>query len=198
MANRCFQLTLTGVALASYNQTALHFQSGGTSDNDTLAAGESLNAAFETSLRTLWLNTLPGDYNLMSLRTRRVDLKPSATAISDYQYGTQYGNRTGAVAGLQTCPSVFLIPTMGTKSGNRIFWPCIAGPDIVLSIPTSAWQTTVNTFLAAAIAGVTSGGMTWTLCTYSRKLNSFGTVAGHNFSPVVGFQGRRRTPVGAT
>lgn len=197
MANRCFQLSVEGVLTASYRANILHFQSAGTVDTDTLAAGESLCAAFNTSLKALWLATVPSSYSLVTLQARRVDLKPSATAYLTAGVGTDVGTRGSNACGQQTCPSIFLIPTMGVKSGGRIFWPTIPDGDLVTSSYSAGWMTAVNAFLTAALAGITSGGITWTLCVYSRKLNLISNIASHTFSPVVGFQGRRRKPAGA-
>jgi hypothetical protein len=197
MANRCYQLAIQGVLTASYRETLLNFQSSGTNDNDTVAAGVSLTNAFDASLKTLWLATIPASYSLVALAARRVDLKPSATIEKTYGVGNQLGTRGSNGTGQQTCPSIFLVPTMGVKSGGRIFWPSIPAGDLVTSSPSSGWQTAVNSFLSAAIGGITSGGITWTLAVYSRKLNTIANIASHSFSPVVGFQGKRRKPTGA-
>lgn len=197
MATRIYQLNIEGVLQASYRQTTLHFQSGGTNDNDTVAAGESLLAAFNTSAMTNFLATLPGNYNVVRMTARRVALNPSAGTCMYYGVGLKTGTRGTDGTGQQTCPSVFLVPTMGVKSGGKIFWPTIPQADLVQSTPSTAWQTAVNTFLAGIIAGITSAGITWTLGVYSRKLQTVSNVASHSMSPVVGFIGKRRKPVGA-
>lgn len=197
MANRCFQLAISGVNTASYRQTVLHFASTGTNDNDTLAAGESLNAAFDASLKNLWLLTLPATYSLVLLQARRVGLKPSAVAHKSYGVGAVNGTRGSNATGQQTCPSIFLVPTMGVKSGGRIFWPDIPQGDLVTSTYSAGWQTAVNNFLTAALAGITNAGITWTLCIFSRKLSQISSITNHSFSPLIGFQGRRRKPIGA-
>lgn len=197
MANRCYQLSVEGVLSASYRANILHFQSAGTVDTDTLAGAESLVNAFDASLKTKWLATLPATYSLVTLQARRVDLKPSATGYKTYGFGGAPGTRGSNGTGQQTCPSIFLIPTMGVKSGGRIFWPSIPDGDLVTSSYSAGWQTAVNSWFTTALAGITSGGITWTLCVYSRKLNLISSIASHTFSPVVGFQGRRRKPAGA-
>jgi len=197
MANRCYQLSIEGVLGASYRANILHFQSAGTVDTDTVAAAESLCSAFDASLKALWLATLPASYQLINLAARRVDMLPSATAYLTYGVGSTIGTRGSNGCGQQTCPSIFLIPTMGVKSGGRIFWPSIPDGDLVTSSFSAGWQTAVNAVLTAAIAGITAAGITWTLAVYSRKLNLISNIASHTFSPVVGFQSRRRKPAGA-
>jgi len=197
MANRAFAISIQGVLQASYRETVLHFQTTGSNDNDTLAATESLVNGWHTAVRALWLATLPPSYFLIRLEARRVGLKPSAEGRRYYGIGTQPGTRGLNGTGQQTCPSIFLVPTMGTKSGGRIYWPTIPQGDLIQSSYVAGWQTAVDAAIAAMVSGFTNAGITWTLCIYSRKLNSISNVASHQYSPVIGFQGKRRKPVGA-
>lgn len=197
MATEVYQLGVEGIVGTSYVECVLHFQGVGVSSGDTLAAGESLNLGFDASLRALWLATLPPNYLLTRLCSRRVSAVPSATAVESEVAGGYTGTRGTQSTGLQTCPSVFLVPTMGTKSGGKIFWPAIPQGDLNDSSYAAGWKTAVDAFIAAAVAGFTQAGITWTLCIWSRKHGSASTVAGHNFSPVIGFQGKRRKPAGA-
>lgn len=197
MANRIFSLQIQGVLNASYRDTVLHFQSTGTNDNDTVAAGESLCNGWNTAIRALWLATLPGSYFLVRLQARREVLHPSAETCKYYGVGADPGTRGSTANAQQICPAVFLVPTMGVKSGGRIFWPCIPDGDIVQGVPVAGWQTAVDAVIAALVAGFTNAGITWTLAVFSRKLGTVSNVASHSMSPVVGFQGKRRKPVGA-
>lgn len=197
MANRTFQLTLEGVLQGSYRSTVLHFQSSGTNDNDTVAAGESLLSAFDSAAKTQFLATLPAAYNLVRMTARRVSLLPSAGTCKYYGIGIVAGTRGTDGTGQQTCPSIFLVPTMGVKSGGKIFWPSIPQADLVQNSPSTAWQTAVDTLLATLIAGITAASMTWNLVVYSRALNSSASIVSHSYSPVVGFISKRRKPVGA-
>lgn len=197
MANRVYALNIEGIMAASYRQTVLHFQSTGTNDNDTLAAAESLCAGFNASCMTSFLATLPSQYMVVRLTARRVGLKPSATGCLYYGVGLKPGTRGSDCTAQQLCPSIFLVPTMGTKSGGKIFWPAVPQGDVVQNSPAAGWITVLNTAIAAMVSGFTNAGITWTLGIYSRKLNSVSNVTSHSMSPVLGFQSRRRKPVGA-
>lgn len=197
MANRCFSLNIQGVLQSSYRETVLHFQSTGTNDNDTLAAAESLVNGWHTAIRALWLATLPPSYYLIRLEARRELLHPSAEGRKFYGVGADPGTRGSNATAQQLCPSIFLVPTMGVKSGGKIFWPAIPQGDLVQGSPATAWQTTVDAVLAAQISGFTNAGITWTQCILSRKLGTFSNISSHSYSPVVGFQSKRRKPVGA-
>jgi len=198
MANRCFQLSVQGVLLNSYREITLHFASTGTNDNDTVAAGDSLINGWHTAIKTLFLATLPSSYMLQRLEARRVDLKPSFVSHKFYITGTGAGTRGSDATGQQICPSVFLVPTMGVKSGGKVFWPAIPQGDLVQNSLVGAWVTAADAAIAAMISGFTNGGMTWTMCVFSRKLGTIANIASHHWSPLIGFQSRRRKPVGGT
>lgn len=197
MATETYELSIDGLNTSSYRDTVLHFSGVGVASGDTLAAGESLIAGFIANCETLFLLTMPQSYSLIAYRARRATPKPSFVAHNEFGVGAKQGTRGSSTTAQQTCPSVFLVPTMGTKSGGKIFWPCVQAGDINQNQYVAGWQTAVNNVLAAMIAGFTTAGITWTLAIYSRKHGSTSNVAGHNFSPVIGFQGRRRKPTGA-
>lgn len=196
MANRCYQLTLEGLVQGSYKACVLHFQSTGTNDNDTLAGAESLVNGFNTSAVTNFLATQAATYFLTRLVARRVITKPSATACKQYLVGTQVGTRPNPSTALQTCPSVLLVPTMGVKSGGRIFLPSLSVGDLNANVYLTAYLTAVNTFINGLVSGFTNSGITWTLAIFSRKTGGISNVSSHSMSPVIGYVGKRRKPVG--
>lgn len=197
MATETYQLTIEGVDQASYRSTNLHFKGVGAATGDTVAGAESLIAGFIAAAETAWLNTLPASYTLMLYSARRVNPPSSATRTTAFGYGSKQGNRGSNAIGQQTCPSVFLVPTMGVKSGGKIFWPAIAAGDIAQSTYNAAWVTAVNTWMGIVRTGFTNAGITWTLAIYSRKTASASDVANFSFSPLIGFISRRRRPAGA-
>jgi len=197
MATETYELAIEGTVVASYRQTLLHFTGVGVASVDTVAAGESLIAGFIANCEVSFLLTLPQAYSINAYRARRATPKPSFVSHQEFGVGVKQGTRGSDAVGQQTCPSIFLVPTMGTKSGGRIFWPSIPAGDVQQSSYVAAWQTAVNTALTAMTTGFTNAGITWTLAIFSRKLLTASTVAGHNFSPLIGFQAKRRSPIGA-
>lgn len=197
MATETYELRIEGVNMASYRETVLHFSGVGVASGDTLAAGESLITGFRASLESLFLTRLPASYNLMMYSARRVSPKPSAVARTGFDYGALAGSVGSASVGQQICPVIFLVPTMGTKSGGKIFVPAVSAGDIINSAYTGPWKTAWANFIVAAQAGFAAGGITWTLAIYSRKHNTTSPVTSFAYSPVIGFQSKRRKPVGA-
>lgn len=198
MATETYELDIDAVDAASFKSTTLHFSGVGVASGDTLAAGESLIAGFIANLETIFLSGNSVSYNILKYRARRATPKPSAVAHFSYEIGDRTGSRPLETCAQQTNPVIFLVPTMGTKSGGKIFWPSMSKADIVNNAPLAAWKTAVNSFITAAKAGFTQSGITWTLAIYSRKHATTSNVALWNYSPVLGFQSRRRKPVGGT
>src|SRR5215471_14675486 len=125
MSNTIHQLSIDGVDIASYRSTVLYFLATGANDNDTLSSTEALVNGWVASLQNLWLGTLPSSYNITQLRARRSAFKPSYVAHKKYNVGNLPGTRSGSSTSQQLNPVLFLVPTMGTKSGGKIFWPSI-------------------------------------------------------------------------
>lgn len=197
MATETYELSIQGINNASYRETVLHFSGVGVATGDTLAAAESLLNGWDATCSTAWLATLPASYQLVQIQARRVMPKSSATATKQFGVGTRPGTRGSNATGQQTCPSIFLVPAMGTKSGGRIFWPDVPQGDLNQSAYVAAWVTLINTALGLMITGFTNSAITWTLGVFSRKLGTFSNIASHSMSPVIGFQSKRRRPVGA-
>jgi hypothetical protein len=197
MATETYELAIQGLLASSYRETVLHFSGVGVASGDTLAAGESLINGFVTAAEGLFAATLPPTFSITGYRARRSTPAPSAVAHLQYPPGYLPGTRGSGSTSQQCCPSIFLVPTMGTKSGGKIFWPAVPQGDILDNVYGAAWKTAVDATIAALVAGFTNAGITWTLAIFSRKHLSTSTVAGHNYSPVIGFQSRRRKPTGA-
>jgi len=196
MATETYELRIQAADVASYRENVLHFSGVGVATNDTLAAAESLCTAFDGTWKSLWLATLPAQYYLVTIAARRVSPKPSAVGYITYGVGSTVGTRGSNAVAQQTCPSIFLVPTMGTKSGGKVFWPCIPAGDISSGAYSAGWKTAVDAFFTSTVAGVTVGGITWTQVIYSRKHNTSSVITGHSYSPVIGFIGKRRKPAG--
>jgi len=86
---------------------------------------------------------------------------------------------------------------MGTKSGGRIFWPTIPTADIVVNSYSAGWKAAVASLMTLMKAGFTNAGIAWTLAIFSRKHLTTSSVTNYSFSPLIGYQGKRRKPTGA-
>ncbi len=197
MATENYLLSVQGVQATSYNECVLCFQSTGLSSTDTLDAAADLCSAFIGHGLAFWLACLPGSYQCLKLAARRAFPKPSATAYRQFQQFAQTGTSGAFATADNLCPSIFLVPPMGTKSGGRVFMPSIAQGDISNNSYTAGYLTALGAFFNAAITGFAGSGTSWKLAIYSRKNASAALALGFTPSARVGFQGRRRSPSGA-
>jgi hypothetical protein len=197
MATETYQLSIQGSVNGQYNECVIAFQSTGLSTTDTLAGGADLISAFIAHGQALWLAMFPNSYFLDVLQTRRAFPKPSGMAHTQNQVFSVFGSRGTDATSYNLCPAVFLIPPMGTKTGGRVFLPCVGSGDIVNNSYITSYATAVDNFFAAAITGFAGSGTTWHLAVFSRKNVSASLVAAFSRSTRLGFQGKRRKPTGS-
>lgn len=197
MATENYQLSIQGSVQGQYNECVLCFQSSGLTSNDTLDAGGNLINAFITHGQALWLAMLPTSYSLDVLAARRAFPHPSATAHVQNQAFAVGGTRGSDTTAYNLCPSVFLVPPSGVKSGGRVFLPCVPQGDIVNNSYVTAYANAVTAYFAAAISGFAGSGTNWQLAIYSRKNVSAALVNSFGLSERLGYQSRRRRPSGS-
>ncbi len=197
MATENYLLSIQGSIAGQFNECVLCFQSAGLSSVDTLGEGGDLINSFIAHAQAKWLAMLPGSYNLDLLSARRAFPKPSANAMVQNQAFSVTGTRGASATTYNCCPSIFLIPQMGVKSGGRVFLPGVAQGDIINNAYLAAYRTAIDTFFIQCIAGLAGSGTNWQLAVFSRKTASASLVASYGPSTRIGFQGRRRKPVGS-
>jgi hypothetical protein len=197
MATENYLLSIQGSVSGQYNECVLCFQSAGLSSVDTLGEGGDLINSFIAHGQALWLAMMPASYFLDVLQARRAFPKPSAVAHAQNQNFAVPGTRGSNATSYNLCPAIFLIPPMGTKSGGRTFLPAVAQGDVVNNTYLAAYLTAINNFFTAAIAGFAGSGTNWHLAIFSRKNVSASLVASFSPSLRLGFQGKRRKPVGS-
>lgn len=197
MATETYELRVQGLAGMQYVENVLHFQGSGLTANDTLGNGQLLINAWTAHLHSFWLAMAPISYYVQLLTTRRVSATPSGEVNDQFLPFTQPGVRGSSLVANNACPSVFLTPSMGTKTGGKVFLPCVGVGDIINNGYAAGYLTAIGNFFNPAISGVVSGGSTWTLCIFSRKLGSTSTAVSFTPSPRLGFMGKRRKAVGA-
>lgn len=196
MATENYLLSVQGVTQNGYNECVMCFQSAGLSSTDTLDAGQDLITAFNGHALALWLQCLPSSYQVIALTARRAFPKPSGVAVRGYDFGTQTGSSGPNATSVSLCPTIFLVPPMGTKSGGRVFMPAVAGGDYVNNSPSAGYITNIGLAFGAMITGLAGSGTNWKLAIFSRKNVSASLALTFGISSAIGFQGRRRKPVG--
>lgn len=196
MANEVYQLKIIGSLNGQYRENVLSFEGLGVDSNDTWKAANDLLGAWNTHLKALWLSMFPATYSIERLEARRIQLKPSAVVKIQKQFNAEVGARGTNATAQQTCPMVFMVPSMGTFSGGKIFLPCVPQSDIINSTYAAAWITVVAAFFTQAIGSNGGPLYSWNLGVWSRKHHTFSNVLSFHLSPAIGFIHRRKLQSG--
>jgi hypothetical protein len=195
MATENYLLTIQGNVAGQFNECVQCFQSAGLNSVDTLdAAGDLLNS-WIAHAQSKWLAVLPPSYTLDLIMARRAFPKPSNVAKVQYQSFSVQGTRGGDASYWNLCPSVFLVPGMGIKSGGKTFLPAVPQGDIVNNQYQAAYITVVQTLFTQLITGLAGSGTNWQLAIFSRKLRVANLVMATTLSSRLGMIKQRRAPL---
>lgn len=195
MATENYLLSIQGTQLQSYVENVLCFQSTGLSSTDTLDTGNDLITAFRTHAESLWQAVTSISYQVTLYSARRAFPAPSGTAYQQLNQVEVVGS-AAAPMGINVCPAVHLIPPMGTKTGGRAFMPPIGIDAVQGNAYVAAYSANITALFTQLITGLAGSGTNWKLAIFSRKNTSASLALNFGLSPRIGFQSRRRKPVG--
>jgi hypothetical protein len=197
VAEELYELAVVGNLNGEANECVLHFIGDNLTANDTFASAVNLLNSFSANIVSKWLPPLPASYQIDLLLARRVVPKFGQGAYIQFQKGSQVGTGGSNCCGYQLCPTIFLVPPMGTKSGGKVFFPSIPSARVADNAPSALWISQINTLFNAMATNFGTGAITWVQGILSRKLGTYSHVMNHTISARLGFQSRRRKPVGA-
>lgn len=192
MAIETYELRIFGVAGVQTQESIIHFTGTGLTANDTFRSGQNLVNGFFTSVLSAWLDCCAQNYSVLKLTARRVSSKPSAEAFASFGPGIWQGSIADDPIGNQLRPSMFLVPTMGTKSGGRIFMPSCPDTQIINNQYQANYVTATGALGTILVAGFTNSPITWQTVVWSRKHLSGSVVTATQMSPVLGYQKRSK------
>jgi len=192
VASETWELRITGYTGPEPNQSVQHFKGDNIAVSDTVNVGYDLINAWIANVKPKWLAMLPIDYYLDTLEARRVDPKLSAVAHHQYGFRSTPGTFGTHSQASQTNPCLTLIPPMGIKSAGKIFLPGCPKTFVVNSVFSAGAHTALNNWFNVVKVNFGLTTITWIQAIYSKKTNITSTVQLAQFSPVVGFQERRR------
>lgn len=195
MATETYELRVSGTTGLEYNECVMHFQSDNVTANDTFNNGMSLIDSWETNIKAPWLDCLDEEYFLMRLAARRAFPKPSVVCHKQYDPLAETGTFSTGHQSDNLCPSVFLLPPMGVKSGGKVFMPTCPIDAVVDNAFQALYQTRINSLFNTMISNFGTSGVHWQMAIYSRKLAQAHLVQGFQLTPRLGFQGKRRKPL---
>jgi hypothetical protein len=197
MASELYELSVQGDHNGQALENVMLYQGDNLTANETWPNGRDLVNSWIANIKAKWLATLPASYSLSRLAARRVTPKVSAVYHNQFQAFIEVGTFGSTAQSFQLCPTVFLVPPMGVKSGGKIFMPAIDTTAINGNVYTAPYITAINALMAAMTANFGTGAITWQQAIFSRKLSIHSLVQAWTLSTRVGFQSRRRKPVGS-
>lgn len=192
MATEVWELRISGYSGPEPNQSVQHFISDNVSVGDSAHDGYQLIASWTANVLPKWKALCASDYYVDNLEARRVIPKFSAVAHNRLPFRTVPGTFAGTSIANQVCPSIFLIPPMGIKSGGRIYLPSCPRNFILNNTHSAAAITALTNWGNVVTANFGTGALHWQQAIYSKKLNSASLVQAWKYSPIIGFQNRRR------
>lgn len=198
MAIETYQLAIQGVHGTEYVETILHFEGTGVDPANTSAAGISLIAGFRANCETQWLAAFPASYQIRQYAARRASSANSNTVWQSFAPGALSGTHASSTGCAdQLCPCISWVPPLGTKSGGRTFLPVVPLGAIVSNSASAGYQTILTTLITAILTAFSNAGISWVKVILSRKLNTSSAALAGNLSLRLGYQKRRRSPLGA-
>jgi hypothetical protein len=197
MSQELYELSVQGTHNGEFVETVMHFEGDNLTSVNTLLNGEDLINSWFANVKADFLATLPASYTMERLTARRVVPAQSGGAHLQFTHAAWPGTLGSISASYQLCPTVFLIPTMGTKTGGKIFMPALATTQVGSNVYAPGYITAIDNFIGDMVANFGTGAPTWQLAVYSRKHGTWASVVAWQLSTRFGFQSRRRKPVGA-
>jgi len=193
MATEAYSLRIGATLGGAWVENVLHYLV----DNDTDLINWSMAArlceAWDSTVKTAWLGTLPSAYVLQWIEARRSSVGGGRSWWIEYPNSSTFGSLGSTTGGLQTAPIIKLYPGLGTDTQGRVYMPGISEAQLVNNEILSTYRTAVDT-LIAAWDSISDSGSTFQLAIRSPKLGTTVPVVEAALGPIIGNIGRRRIP----
>jgi len=203
--NETYEIILSGKLAGNFVQSILGVNVT-VASVDPWATAVDLLTTFNsgTELVGLWLDALPTDYEMTSMRARRLLATGGPTAIFTAAALTATGgNRSGVSSVTSNAPLLIWLPGTNPAKTGRTFLPGVSETDIDGNILTSGLLTAMDALGTYwSVGGSTGGGDTWGGAVISRPrpsevppfLGASRDIQNYRISPTIGTQRRRQKP----
>jgi len=199
MATEAYEVIFSGKLGGNFVQNILHVNVEVAVVNPYETARELLlqmNAA--GAVQELWVNMLPVDYTMTSLRARRIlpTGGPTAIILQDSLY-EQGGQRAGEISVASNAPLIIWLPTTDPAKTGRTFLPGVSETDIANGVLDSGLITDIQAFMTLWVTGDTFNTSDTWQGAIKRKgpPQTAATLFAGRISPIVGNQRRRQKPI---
>jgi len=200
MALQVYEFTPSGILGGQFVQNVLHVEVDETTPENPYTVASEINTFMNGggNFVDAWLNMLPEDYKLTSIRCRRVTGTGGPTAIiAGGALSAQDGLRTGAISSAQVSPLIIWVTTNDPDSTGRTFLPGVSEDDVDEMQLVVGLINEIDGFVNFWKGGGTlvGTGFNWGGCIYKRSGDVGDPIMGGYVSPLIGTQRRRLRPV---
>jgi len=193
MATEAYALKIGATLGGAWVENVLHYLVDNDTDLINFSMAQRLVNAWDASVKTAWLGTLPSAYILQWVEARRSSAGGGRSWWIEYPNSATFGSLGTTTSGLQTAPIIKLYPGMGFDTQGRVYMPGISEAQLVDNEIFATYRTAIDT-LIAAWDSISNGGSTFQLAIRSPKLGQTVPVVEAALGPIIGNIGRRRIP----
>jgi hypothetical protein len=200
MAKQVYEIVPSGILGGQFVQNVLHCEVDETTPQNPFIVASQIIEEFNGAGQFVptWLQMLPEDYKLTSLRVRRITDGGGPTAIATGgALFAQDGDRSGAISSAQVCPLIIWVGIDDPDSTGRTFLPGVSEDDVDEMTLVAGLQTEMLNFVGYWKGGGTlpTSAFPWSGCIYKRATDVGDPIIGGYVSPLIGTQRRRLRPV---
>jgi len=201
--NAAYEITWSGILGGQFVQTVQHVGADEAGTENAFATAQNIiNPTNFNGVNTDFMNILPSDYALSSVRCRRVlgGLGPTAVFLAG-DYNDNVGARSGQISSAQVNPVILWIPLDEPTHLGKLFIPGVSESDIDAMAIAAGLIAVIGNFTTTWIGGITVGAETYVGVVARRATTSpFAVVDASQIlfgqiSPLIGTQRRRLRPV---
>lgn len=203
--NETYELIFSGKLAGNFVQNILHANITVASVDPWATAVDLLDTWIGPGdACDLWCDMLPSDYELTSMRCRRILATGGPTAIYlQSALPTSVGARTGVVSVTSNAPLIIWLPGTDPARTGRTFIPGVSEADIDGNLLVAGVVTAMGAFGSYwSTGGSTSGGDTWGGAVYRRPepdhvppiTAQSRDIQNYRISSTIGTQRRRQKP----
>lgn len=201
MAVETYEVVASGNLAGQFVANVFHFSGPTTDDELYFSRATNLLAKLneEDKWVSKWIQCLPEDYKLTSLRARRClpGGGPTAILLGD-QLVAQVGTRSGEIQAAQVNPLIIWIPRDNSNKTGRCFLPGVSEDDLDQMTYVAGLVANMNTFIFEHTDTISPVGFTSDV---QGSILRRGAVPVYDFidngrvSPIIGTQRRRLRPM---
>lgn len=192
-----YQCTISGILGGQFVQSVFNFGLDSSSAASSYSVAVGIAEALETEGWMIsFLNCLPEDYHITSVRCKKITSPggPTAVKLASF-YSATNGQRTGQISSAQVAPLVIWIAETESDLVGKTFMPGVSEEDIQDMLLESTLVDAIDLFIAQHIAPMTITANTVHGVVFRRDGAIGDWIQYGRLSPLIGTIRKRLRPV---